>query len=73
MLSFSCLANSTHSVLEFELRGTSAFSVDEEGNIVTAEAIDREDTVKHTFAVIVRNPGNSDFDLASVQITVPDN
>ena len=71
-LSATDLDGDSHSVLEFELRGTSAFSVDEEGNIVTAEAIDREDTVTHTFAANVRNPGNSKFDSAFVQITVLD-
>ena len=61
-----------HSQLEFEVIGVDDFIIDAEGIIYTFADIDREVTRMYDFAVIVRNPGNSAFDVAIVYITVLD-
>ena len=61
-----------HSLLEFDLAGTSDFMVDREGLISTSAEIDRERMPLYVFYVNVRNPGISAFDTARITIMVQD-
>ena len=61
-----------HSDLEFELVGTSDFTIDADGVISTSAEIDRESVALYLFSVRVRNPGIAASDSASVTVTVLD-
>ena len=61
-----------HSVLEFSVVNTTAFTVDISGTLYTNTHLDQESVGSYQFVVSVRNPGDMAMDTADVFITVTD-
>ena len=61
-----------HSVLEFDVINTTAFSVDSAGVLSTLAELDQELVDFYQFIVSVRNPGDVVADTADVYITISD-
>ena len=61
-----------HSLLEFDVINTTAFSVDSTGVIFTLAELDQEVEPFYQFVVSVRNPGDVVADTADVFITILD-
>ena len=61
-----------HSIFEFAVINTTAFSVDSTGIVYTATQLDQETVSSYQFVVSVRNPGDIAADTADVFIVVSD-